>query len=249
MTETGKRRSLFIPAVVSFGAFAFLCGLGLWQIERKAWKEALIDTLEQRLHSAPVALPTPDAWPLLTPDTAEFMRVKLRVQFLPTGDALVYTSGSAIRDDVKGQGYFVFSAAALPNGQRVVVNRGFTAGRPYPQGEGTHDIVGVLRWPEAPSMLVPEKDSAGDIWFVRDHLAMAQARGWGPVAPFYVEQEGPVPAGGVPHPSPLKVRLRNDHLQYAITWFGLAAVWAIMFIVWVRRQRRGTAADGGPAGL
>jgi len=54
----------------------------------------------------------------------------------------------------------------------------------------------------------------------------------------HIEQEDPVPPGGLPHPSTLRVRLRNDHLQYAITWFGLALVLVVMFAVWAWRQRR-----------
>ena len=63
-------------------------------------------------------------------------------------------------------------------------------------------------------------------------------KGWGEVAPFYIEQEAPVPPGGVPHPAPLKVQLRNDHLQYAVTWYGLAAVLVVMFAIWAVRRRR-----------
>ena len=75
------------------------------------------------------------------------------------------------------------------------------------------------------------------IWMVRDPAAMAAAKGWGAVAPFYIEQEAPVPPGGLPHPAPLKPQLRNDHLQYAITWYGLAAVLVVMFAIWARRRR------------
>ena len=68
--------------------------------------------------------------------------------------------------------------------------------------------------------------SSGETWFVRDQRAMAAARGWGEVAPFYIDQEAPVPEGGLPRPAKLQVTLRNDHLGYALTWFGLAAVLA-----------------------
>ena len=77
---------------------------------------------------------------------------------------------------------------------------------------------------------------------VRDPSAMAQLKGWGTVAPFYIEQEAPVPPGGLPHPAPLKVHLRNDHLQYAITWYGLAAVLVVMFAIWAAAPAR-TAAE------
>jgi cytochrome oxidase assembly protein ShyY1 len=96
-------------------------------------------------------------------------------------------------------------------------------------------------------MFVSDRDSASATWFVRDHLAMAKANGWGEVAPFYIEQEAPVPPGGVPHPAKLNVRLRNDHLQYAITWYSLAGVLVVIFAIWALRQRRDAAADRGAA--
>ena len=67
---------------------------------------------------------------------------------------------------------------------------------------------------------------------------MATAYGWGMVAPFYIDQEAPAPAAGVPRPAPLKANLRNEHLQYALTWYGLAAVLAIAFVMWLRSRWR-----------
>jgi cytochrome oxidase assembly protein ShyY1 len=227
---------MLVPGAVALAAFLVLLGLGTWQLERKAWKESLIATLDRRLNDEPVALPPFAEWAGMTRENSEFTRVRVRVQFLKDSDALVYTSGSAIRDDVKGTGYFVFSPAHLPDGQQVVVNRGFVPRRTYPAEAGPRDIVGAIRWPESPSSFVSDHDAAGEIWMVRDPTAMAQFKRWGTVAPFYIEQEAPVPPGGLPHPGPLKVRLRNDHLNYAITWFGLAAVLAVMFAVWAARR-------------
>jgi len=228
---------MLVPGVVAFAALVVLLGLGTWQLERKAWKEALIATLDHRLKDAPIALPPPAGWVGMTAENSEFTRVRLRVEFPNASDALVYTSGSAIRDDVKGAGYFVFSPARLPGGQQVVVNRGFVPSRSYPSGPREADIVGALRWPEAGSAFVSDHDAAGEVWMMRDPAAMARVRGWGAVAPFYIEQEAPVPPGGLPHPAPLKVQLRNDHLQYAITWYGLAAVLVVMFAIWAARRR------------
>jgi surfeit locus 1 family protein len=249
MSGALQRKRLLIPGVIALGGLVVLLGLGTWQLERKAWKEDLMATLATRLQSEPVELPPPEEWPQLAPGTAEFTRVRLNVTFLKSGDALVYTGGSSLRDDVKGVGYFVFSPARLANGRSIVVNRGFASDRSYPQAEGAQEsaqeIVGALRWPEASSMFVSDRDSAGATWFVRDHLAMARAKAWGEVAPFYIEQEAPVPPGGVPHPAKLNVRLRNDHLQYAITWYSLAGVLVVIFVIWVRRQRRDKAAGEG----
>lgn len=238
MTAERRRGGLIVPGMVTLAALLVLVGLGTWQLERKAWKESLIATLDRRVNDAPVALPPSTEWAGMTPENSEFMRVRVRAEFLKDSDALVYTSGSAIRDDVKGFGYFVFSPAHLPNGQQVVVNRGFVPSRAYPAESGAHDIIGAIRWPEPPSLFVSDHDPKGEIWMVRDPLAMAKLKTWGTVAPFYIEQEAPVPPGGLPHPAPLKVHLRNDHLQYAITWYGLAVVLVGMFAIWAGKRRR-----------
>jgi surfeit locus 1 family protein len=238
MSGTGSR--ILLPAVLTFAGFMVLLGLGTWQLERKAWKEALIATLEQRLGDAPETLPPPAQWAGMTAENSEFQRVRVRITAPAGGDVLVFTGGSALRDDIKAPGYFVFSPVKLSDGSTIVINRGYVPDKNYPPF-GPQEIVGTLRWPEAPSWFVAEHDAAGTLWYARDPGAMAELRGWGPVAPFYVEMEGPVPAGGMPHPAPLKVRLRNEHLQYAFTWYGLAAVLAAMSAIWLSRWRRRTA--------
>jgi surfeit locus 1 family protein len=107
---------------------------------------------------------------------------------------------------------------------------------------GPIDIVGVLRWPDARSWFTPNDDAAKNTWFVRDPSVIAAEKSWGPVPPFYVEQEAPVPPGGLPVPGKLEPNLPNNHLQYAITWFGLAAVLAGVFAVFAWGRYR----DGEP---
>lgn len=160
----------------------------------------------------------------------EFRRVVFTAEFLPGQEALDYAPGAALRSDVQGPGYFVFAPARLPGGSIVLVDRGFVpldrkavATREAGVPKGTVDVVGVLRWPEEPNVFTPRADEKDNVWFARDTTAMSQRLGWGSQAPFYVEQEAPVPPGGWPKPGKLEVRLRDAHLQYAITWFGLAA--------------------------
>ena len=124
----------------------------------------------------------------------------------------------------------------------VVVNRGFT---PEQRGylahgtpQGAIDVVGVMRWPE-PAGWFAEYDGVDDIWFVRNQLGMAVRNDWGAVAPFYVELESPRPPGGLPLPGVRKIELRNVHLIYAVTWYALAAVVAVMFVFWLRSRRSG----------
>ena len=130
------RRGLLLPAAATLCGLAVLLALGTWQVERKGWKEALIATLNERAAAAPVALPPPEHWSRLTPENSEFLRVRLRADFRGD-DALVFTSGSALRDDVKSPGYFVFTGAQLPGGEHVVVNRGY-------KGELTGKDIGAI---------------------------------------------------------------------------------------------------------
>jgi len=232
-------RGLIGPAIVAACAFAVLVSLGVWQLQRKQWKEALIETMSQRAVARPIDLPAPAAWTALTPATDEFRRVKLRAQFVDGAKAaFAFTGGSALRDDIKAPGYFVFAPAKLSNGKIVVVNRGYSEQPDAKPVKGAVEIVGYLRFPESGSLFVSDHDAAGTTWFVRDQRAMAKELGWGEVAPFYIDQESPVPAGGVPKPGPLKVQFKNDHLGYALTWFGLAAGLTAVFGVWVFAQRR-----------
>ncbi len=195
-----------------------------------------------RLERAPAPLPPHASWGKLGQQSDEFARVTLSAEFLPGREALVYSAGSALRPDVKGPGYWVFAPARLPDGGIVVVDRGFV---PLDKKDaatraaaGTIEIVGVLRWPEQPGMFTPAADIKNNVWYLRDVAAMAAARNWGSVAPFYIEQESPVPPGGSPKPGKLVVTLPDNHLQYAITWFGLALALVAVYGVWLGRHLR-----------
>ncbi len=170
---------------------------------------------------------------------------------------MVYSSGSAVREDISGPGTWAFLPARLPTGEIVVINAGFVQNtmqdREQEDRAVTHLITGApvilsgyLRFPEAAGLLTPAENLARRLWFMRDHLAMARALGWGadgrPVAPFYIDLELPVPASGIPKPGPLQVHLKDDHMQYAITWFGLAGALVIAFGVWLFGQKRASQA-------
>lgn len=238
-------RTWAVPGIAALIGVGVLIGLGSWQIERKAWKEALIATLTERLTQPPAPLPLPAAWGRLTAAQDEFRRVAFSAAFLHDQEAHVYTAGSALRADVSGPGYWVFTPAKLPGGALVMVDRGFVPEgsrdpktRPQGQVPGEIRIVGALRWPEEPTWFTPDPDPARNLWFRRDPASMAEAKKTGPIAPFYVVQEAPVPPGGLPKPGPLTANLRNPHLQYAWTWYGLAVVLIVVFMSWVVSRRR-----------
>jgi surfeit locus 1 family protein len=239
-----KRKSSILDAtLMTLAGLVILIGLGVWQLDRKVWKENLITTLNTRLGRAPEDLPPRASWAQLREDKEEFRRVVFPAEFLDGEEALVYTAGSPLRPDVKGPGYWVFAPARLAGGSIILVNRGFvpadrkdpgtrTEGAPH----GVIDIVGVLRWPETRNSFTPADDPKNNVWFLRDSNSIAKFKTWATVAPFYIDQEGPAPAGALPKPGKLEVRLPDNHLQYAITWFGLALALAGVFIVWLARR-------------
>ena len=239
--------SLFTPAMV-----AVLIGLGLWQLQRRAEKHALIAALDERLAKAPVPLPAPAAWSALSPETDEFRRVTFTAAYAALPDAMVYSSGSGVRDDISGPGAWAFLPARLASGEVVAVNAGFVQNTMQDRAQQDRaagrlvtgapvKLTGYLRFPETAGTLTPSENVSKRLWFTRDHLAMARTLGWGEggktVAPFYIDLESPVPESGIPKPGALTVHLKDDHMQYAVTWFGLAFAVMIAFGVWWRAQR------------
>jgi surfeit locus 1 family protein len=237
----GKR---LLGGFAVLAAFLVLVGLGTWQLQRKTWKEGLLATLAERLTEAPVSLPPPREWPQLSQAADEFRRVRLTGTFLNDREALVYTAGSSLREGApSGPGYEVFTPAKLADGGIVMVDRGFVpedrrdaATRADGQVTGPVEIIGALRWPESRSVFTPADQPDRNLWFVRDSEAIAAAKHLD-AAPFYVAQEAPSPPGGWPKPARLIPRLPNNHLQYAVTWYGLAFALFVVSLAWLLRQR------------
>lgn len=246
MTSTSSlRRGLVIPSIAAACAFAVLIGLGTWQVERKAWKEALIATVSERFAAPPVALPPPAEWARLDAAADEFRRIRFTAELINDKEALVFTTGSSLHGGDGGPGYWVFTPARLDD-RIVMINRGFVpeqrkdpATRRQAQIAGPVEIVGVMRWPERPGLFTPAAEPGKNLWFARDPVDMAQAKGLGPVAPFYVEQESPPAPGGLPQAGALQPTFPNNHLGYALTWYGLALVFAGSFSVWFVGRWRG----------
>jgi surfeit locus 1 family protein len=245
-------RGLLLPALL---AFAALIALGIWQIERKAWKEALIASLTERVAAPPQALPAAKDWAKLDRTSDEYRRVKFTASFNNTREALVFAAATGFRPDVTSPGYWVFTPARLTDGSAIVVNRGFVPDarrdpKSRPQGQIAEpiEVTGALRWPDDRHWFTPADDPARNLWFARDPTGIAAAKGLDPklVAPFYIEQEAPAPPGGLPQPGKLVVALPDNHLQYALTWFGLAAVLGAVFGAWAATSGRRSITSDRP---
>lgn len=248
-TSAPRPRRILGLALITLAMIGTLIGLGVWQLQRRVEKHALIAALTERLAAGPAALPARAEWGALTPARDEFRRVRFTATYEKKPDAMVYSAGSAVRNDIAGPGTWAFLPARLADGGIVVVNAGFVQNTMQDRAQQDRAVAplidgrpatltGYLRFDETAGLFTPDAATAKRLWFMRDHLGMARALGWGEVAPFYIDLEAPVAPSGVPKPGPLSVHLKDDHMQYAITWFGLALVVAAAFGFWVAGQRR-----------
>lgn len=228
----GQRlRRLVFPLLIGLAGVAMLAGLGVWQLQRLAWKEGLLAAIEARLAEPPAALPrAPD------PLADQYRAVRLAGRF--TGEDLDVLA-SRRRE---GPGFRVIAAFETDDGRRIMIDRGFIAEaqRAAPRPAGAAGVTGNLLWPEATDRFTPAPDPSRGIWFARDVAAMAAALATLPV--LVVQRSGTGAAAAFALPQPVGTEgIPNDHRGYAITWFLLAAVWAGMtaLLLWriTRRPR------------
>ena len=208
---------------------AVLSGLGIWQVQRLAWKEAVLAEIDARIGSAPVAIPAvPD------PEADRYRAVTATGTFLPEELHVLASRKQG------GAGYRLVAAFETDDGRRLLADRGFLPleAKDTLRAATPATIIGNLHWPDEVDGYTPAPDPARDIWFARDVPAMAAALGTEPVLvvvsgtsePEPPAQAFPVDTASIP----------NDHLGYAVTWFGLAVVWAGMTMLLVWRIRRRT---------
>lgn len=250
----GAVRSLAAPAIASLICLAILLSLGVWQLQRKGEKEALIGRIVARSRAEPPApLPARGDW---NPARDEFERVRVTGTLLNDQETLVHGLAAGAVPGKALQGFYVLTPLKRDDdGSLVLVNRGFVptelkdaARREAGQVAGSVTITGMLRGPEIRTMFVPAPEPAKGEWFHRDIDGIAAAKGI-TVMPYLIEADATPNPGGWPKGGQLRVDLPNNHMQYAFTWFGIAACLVGVFGVfaWKRlsEDRHGTA--GNPA--
>ncbi len=248
MSATGTRRWV-VRGILAAVGFAILLSLGFWQVARLQWKEALIARVEARLDDAPTPAPGPDTWPTLDMTDAEYMPVRLTGHFLNDREIHVLFTLTEPRGPLGGIGYMVMTPFETDDGWIVYVNRGFVprdredpATREEDQITGETTVTGLLRQTSRSAWFSPGDDPKANQWFSRDPGAFAAASGLpaADVAPYIVDAAAdPALPGGLPQGGETPIVFPNNHLQYALTWFGLAAALAAVFIGFVVRERRG----------
>lgn len=230
-----------VLTLVTAATVAALVWLGTWQLERKAWKEGLIAAIAARYDAPSVPLATVPETPAEAADHA-FAHVTTEGRFLDRASFLLPRPAppGAAAGSQSQPGFGLLTFLERRDGPPVLVDRGWIPaamrGSP-PEAGGTVRLTGVLRLPPAPSWLTPENDPADGTWYRVDPPAMAAAAGVGPTPPFYVALEAAPDAAAAPPVPPERAvpGLRNEHLGYAVTWYGLAAALLAIYVLLHRR--------------
>jgi surfeit locus 1 family protein len=231
---------------VKFAAMVVLCllltaaflALGTWQVERRAWKLHLIARTDARFHAAAQPAPGPSAWPRIGKG-AEYLHVTARGRLLNHRETLVHAATES------GPGYWVLTPLRDERGFTILVNRGFVPpDRAEPRkreaAEGLVTVRGLLRVTEPKGAFLRHNDPAANRWYSRDVQAIARAaRVPPPVAPYFIDADARPNPGGYPVGGLTIVHFRNAHLQYAITWYALAALSLVGLFLLVRHEGRG----------
>lgn len=202
-------------------ALVILCGLGSWQLERLQWKLALIETVNTNLEAPPLTLGQVLALP---GETAQYRRVTLTGRFDHGKEAYAFITSAA------GEGiYHVLTPLKLEDGRAFLIDRGAVpekfldpASRAAANPPGIVRITGVWRTPDPPGAFTPPPDRALHIWYSRDVAGIAAANGLKLAAPVVIDADATPNPGGWPRGGQTVVEFRNQHLSYAVTWFGLA---------------------------
>lgn len=221
------RRYLF-PLFAGILGCVILISLGMWQLRRMEWKEAMLADITAGIAAAPAALPDS------VDPSMKYMPVQ--VSGVTTGQEIDMLSGSR----EQGGGYQVISGFQTDDGRRIMVDRGFVPqeDRHRPRPPVRLEITGNLHWPDEKGSATPEPNLDENIWFARDVPAMAGQLDTLPILVVAREVRGD--AQGV-QPIPVAIEgIPNNHLSYAMQWFMFAAVWAGMTValIWRIRQRK-----------
>jgi surfeit locus 1 family protein len=232
-------RPRLAPTLFTIPVVVVLVALGVWQLQRLEWKSRLIAERATAVAAAPVSPPQT----LAEARALEFHRLTVEGVFLH--DKEILRNAIAAKGDA---GFDVLTPLREEGGRIVFVNRGFVptelkdpATRPTGQLAGTVRVSGLLRVPpdKKPGWFIPDNRPDRNAWFWIDLRAMAAADGLANVAPFYIDADAEPNPGGWPKGGVTPLALPNDHLQYAITWFSLAAALVVIYLVYHSR-------GGGP---
>ena len=244
-----RHAALALIALVLIAVFSFL---GNWQLERKEWKQVLIQAVEQRAHAPAQRAPEREHWASVSKSNDEYRHVVVRGRFLQNKPALVVAATEL------GSGYWVLTPFQRRDGSVVFINRGYigqgmTPARP-PEGEV--EVSGLLRISEPEGSPLRANDPGADRWYSRDIEAIALARGL-VAAPYFIDAAQGAPgsrqvepatasdADNVPVGGLTVIQFHDNHLVYALTWYALAAMVVLAFFIILREARSARERQAG----
>ena len=218
-------RRFIAPLLIGVIGATILVGLGIWQMSRMVWKQAMLDEISAMMVQAPVALPA-----VVDAGHDRYRGVLVTGRF--TGEAVFKL------DSLEGQGpgKRVIAAFETTDGRRVLVDRGLWLDGTEAQPDLAHaaEVAGNLDWPRETDSFTPPPDARIGLWFARDVPAMAAVLRTEPVLIVARQSTGD---GIVPAPVDTSA-IPNNHWQYVVTWFSLALVWLGMTAYWLWRIRQ-----------
>ncbi|HEU0059735.1 MAG TPA: SURF1 family protein [Hyphomicrobiaceae bacterium] len=251
MWQRLRQAGLVWSSLAVLAALALLVGLGFWQLERLAWKEALLARLAARVAAEPISLAAVERrWQ--ADGDVEYLHALVRGRFHHDQERYLYAPQPA------GLGWHVYTPLEVSPGRVLWVNRGWVdeahkqpQQRAQGQLAGETEVRGLIRGPPVPGLFTPANDAAGNLWYWPD-LGQMTISAFGTPAPaslpFRLEADGqPLPPGGLPRGGVTRLDLPNRHLEYALTWFALALALIVVYFVFARhRLRPGGATMTGP---
>lgn len=227
-------RPLLWPTVMTLPAVLGALALGTWQVERLEWKNTLVAERQARRDALPLAgLPAK-----FDPAQHEFRKVRVAGRFLH--DKELYLAARSLRGN---PGYQLVTPFALAGAGTILVNRGWIPldrkapeSREFGQIAGAVALEGYLRVPPGQGWFVPDNEPARNFWFYVDIPAMARAAGVSGVKPYLLEAGPAENPGGYPIGGVTRFELPNDHLQYALTWYALAVIGVVIYLLYHRKR-------------
>lgn len=235
-SQATQRKTPFVLLLCLGLVFIVLFALGSWQVQRLLWKQDLIARVDARAHGQPVAAPMD--WTNITRDNSEYLRVRVTGQY--QYDHQQYVNALTELDG----GFWVMTPLVTADGTTFYINRGFipTASKAAFEQQsnetGNVTVTGLLRMPEPTAFLRTNDPEAGR-WYSRDIATMATLAGVTQVAPYFIDADRGVNASALPIGGMTQIRFPNNHLIYAITWYGLAVLLAGMLVYVRKREKEG----------
>ncbi len=240
-----RLRLYLIPTLICLPVFTFLLSLGNWQMERLTWKKSLIEVIEARLAAPLQNIPESGEWKNLSSDDYVYQPVFLKGVFDHQAEQFWF-----VHHEKFGPGYQVITPFVIGGERIVMVNRGYIpASQQAPvtrqdgQISGEVRLEGLMVWPGERNIFEPPNEPDNNLWFVKDINAMAKNAGYEDnswlIAPFFVDSLE-TPENVYPVQAPIggqtRVNLPNRHLEYVVTWYGLALALVIVYVQWLIKQ-------------